>query len=347
MRLLLLILLGSMCLTGCSIKYKGMGYFPDTQERFDADIDHNAVAGVARVTADNGQGVTCRGTSRITYIPPMQVFGCAGQKGKIDLVCSDGREINVDWQAESCTSGYGSGKDSDGNRIVMAFGGDEATLASRAGGAKPPGTTAKAGPDSRVRGTGTGFYVTSDGMLVTNAHVVKGSTHFSVKNTKTGDMQTATLLHADHNNDVALLKVDTSVKPIPMAPRFEEKRGGEIFTLGYPVPSAMGQGQKATFGRVNAGSGVQDDPRFTQVDLPIQPGNSGGPLINARGQVVGITTMSFRTLQNVNYALKVDYIYPLLQMQERKPASTAGRSGLSLAALSSLYEDSVVLVFAR
>ena len=350
MRLLLLILISSLCLSGCSIKYKGMGVFLGTNEVFMADIDHNAIAGVANVTASNGQGVSCRGTSRVTYVPPGQMFSCAGQKGEMLLICSDGREAKIEWHAESCTSGYGSGIDSDGNRIILAFGGDEATLASRAGVPNVSRSPAQAADaDFRPRFTGTGFFVTNDGLLVTNAHVVKGANKFAVKNTKTGEVHTATLLHTDKNNDVALLKVDVAAKPIPLAPRFDGKRGEEVLTLGYPRTTAQGEGQKATFGRINAPSGIRDDVRFAQVDLPIQPGNSGGPLINAQGQVVGITTSGLvgEGIQNVNYALKVDYIYPLLQMQDRKPASTAGRSGLTQTALASLYEDSVVLVMAK
>ncbi len=100
-------------------------------------------------------------------------------------------------------------------------------------------------------------------------------------------------------------------------------RGEEVLTLGYPLIELQGQGQKATFGRINSISGMQGDIRFIQIDVPIQPGNSGGPLLNKKGDVVGIVTSTINSLstlmtaghapQNVNYAVKSDYALPLIR----------------------------------
>jgi S1-C subfamily serine protease len=78
---------------------------------------------------------------------------------------------------------------------------------------------------------------------------------------------------------------------LPVAEHFDLKRGDEVLTLGYPSPSLQGIQQKATFGKINASTGLGDDHRFVQVDVPIQPGNSGGPLLNNQGAVVGVTTL--------------------------------------------------------
>lgn len=93
-------------------------------------------------------------------------------------------------------------------------------------------------------------------------------------------------------------------------------------TLGYPLVALQGQSQKASFGRVNSLSGIQDDIRFIQIDVPVQPGNSGGPLLDNEGNVVGVVTATLNQLvtlresgtlpQNVNYAVKSDYVIPLL-----------------------------------
>jgi len=92
--------------------------------------------------------------------------------------------------------------------------------------------------------------------------------------------------------------------------------------LGYPLITIQGQEQKATFGKVNALSGIQDDIRFLQIDVPIQPSNSGGPLIDRKVRVIGVTNATLDVLntlkesgslpQNVNYAVKSDYIILLI-----------------------------------
>ena len=100
------------------------------------------------------------------------------------------------------------------------------------------------------------------------------------------------------------------------------RMGDEVFTIGYPAYWLLGKNPKYTKGEVNALSGINDDPRVFQVSVQIQPGNSGGPLFNSKGEVIGITQASldpkvaigtFGTLpQNVNYAIKSNYISALL-----------------------------------
>ena len=136
-------------------------------------------------------------------------------------------------------------------------------------------------------------------------------------------MTEAALLKSDPANDLALLKVETTSSPIPIPSQTRMARADEVFTLGYPDITIQGQTRKATFGRINALSGIKDDVRFFQVDVPIQPGNSGGPLINDKGEVLGIVTMTLDAIvsliakgslpQNVNYAVKSDYLVPLLR----------------------------------
>jgi S1-C subfamily serine protease len=111
------------------------------------------------------------------------------------------------------------------------------------------------------------------------------------------------------------------------------KMGDKEFTIGYPAHRLMGDNPKYTEGVVNATSGLQNDPTVFQISVQIQPGNSGGPLFNATGEVIGITTSSldpkvaigtFGTLpQNVNYAIKSTYISALLQMQSKFPEASA------------------------
>jgi S1-C subfamily serine protease len=136
-------------------------------------------------------------------------------------------------------------------------------------------------------------------------------------------------------------------------------KGQEIFTLGYPLISLQGQEQKATFGRVNALSGVRGDTRFVQIDAPIQPGNTGGPLVNEKGEVVGIVSSMLHPMatlslagtlpQNVNYAVKSDLAHEMVRhwlgsdWQEADPAGSSRAFGELIAEI----EDAVVLIIAE
>ena len=144
--------------------------------------------------------------------------------------------------------------------------------------------------------------------------------------TRLGDELAARAVSADPANDVALLKVDATVEPVPVDASTAVAVGDDVFTLGYPLPVLEGTAQKATFGHVNALSGVHDDIRFFQIDVPVQPGNSGGPLFGSNGKVIGMVSSVLspeKTLQvagtlpqNVNYAVKSEYVLPLLAHEE-------------------------------
>jgi hypothetical protein len=138
-----------------------------------------------------------------------------------------------------------------------------------------------------------------------------------------------------------VLKADVRTQSLPLAERFDLKRGDDVLTLGYPSPQLQGVEQKATFGKVNAVSGVAGDHRLAQVDVPIQPGNSGGPLLDKRGAVVGIVTMRLEgKFQNVGYVVKSDYLWPLLSSVSISPATPSLFSILPLYSTSQLAEQS-------
>lgn len=172
------------------------------------------------------------------------------------------------------------------------------------------------------QGSGTGFFVTTDGYLITNNHVIADANRIDV-HASNGNIYRARVISKDPSNDVALLKVEAQTKPLRVHSAGKLEKGAEVFTLGYPMPDLEGNAVKATFGRVNALSGINDDIRYVQIDVPIQPGNSGGPLINDDGEVVGMTSASVNQglvvnhtgtmAQNVNYAVKADYFLTLLK----------------------------------
>ena len=121
-------------------------------------------------------------------------------------------------------------------------------------------------------------FFSNDGHMITNYHVIRNAK--SVKVSIEDKEIDAEVISQDKANDIAIIKVDTPVKnSIPIIKSNKTDVGEEVFTLGYPLVDVQGKELKATFGRVNSMSGLQDDIRLMQVDVPIQPGNSGGPLI--------------------------------------------------------------------
>ncbi len=197
--------------------------------------------------------------------------------------------------------------------------------------------------------SGTAFLISAAGHLLTNAHVVQGRNNVHVF--VGGQEVPARVLMRDPANDVALLQADIHGTPLRLASATTAQRGQEVMAVGYPLVTLQGENQKATFGRINALSGLEDDIRYLQIDAAVQPGNSGGPLINARGDVVGIVSATINqravaaaadtVAQNVNYALKIDYALPMLPPEARPtlPAApaAAGFEDSARRAESSVY----------
>ena len=170
--------------------------------------------------------------------------------------------------------------------------------------------------------TGTGWAV-SPSHIVTCWHVVKNAKQISCEFSD-GVSIGLSLVAADKANDIAVLKIVGARKlrdvlPVRSRPL---KISESVFTIGYPLPSILGQSQKYTEGTVSAVSGIDNDLRFYQISVPIQLGNSGGALVNSNGEVVGITSAGLDAIktfgvtgsipQNVNYAIKARYLTALL-----------------------------------
>lgn len=175
------------------------------------------------------------------------------------------------------------------------------------------------------KGSGSGFIVTPEGHILTCAHVVENTRAIKVK---LGErILDAVVVRRDAGSDLALLKI-TSGEPLP-ALAFSQFRsatlGQDVFTIGFPNPELQGEAAKLTKGSVSSMGGTQDDPRFYQISVPIQPGNSGGPLLDSDGNVVGVVVSRMRDNlvmklsgslpQNINYAIKSAYALSLIDSQ--------------------------------
>lgn len=311
---------------------------------------------------DEAHEIRCTGTAPLRQMPVAAnpPLACDGMQGVGQLHCSDGRRVRLEWILDpDCRSGFGQGADADGNRLLLSFGGSaEATRttlaeARRSQNDRPP---LPAPGDSTGGGvsTGTGFFVTRSGHVVTNHHVIDGGTRVLVA-TDEGEMLESQVLVRDAENDLAILKVPALRAPLPLSATATLARGTPVMALGYPLVDVQGREQKATIGHVNATSGLRGDPRFAQMDAAVQPGNSGGPLLNARGEVVGVVTSilngaaifqaSGALPQNVNYALKADVVRRLLRqsLDDDLAAQPTGAEA-DWASIIASVEDSVVLI---
>jgi TPR repeat protein len=169
--------------------------------------------------------------------------------------------------------------------------------------------------------TGTGFLITRNGYLVTNHHVVKNTKKVRVQ-TVAGVLDAA-VVRVDATSDLALLKVTGTFDALPVISSRASRLGAMVATVGFPNIGLQGFAPKLSKGDISSLSGIQDDVRYFQISVPVQPGNSGGALVDERGNVVGVVSAQLNqevalastgTLaQNVNFAVKSSYLLSFLE----------------------------------
>ena len=164
-----------------------------------------------------------------------------------------------------------------------------------------------------MRGEGSGFIISSDGLILTNAHVVQDAKEVTVKLTDRREYQ-AKVLGADPQTDVAVLKIEAKNLPVVKTGDVNQLQVGEwVLAIGSPY----GLENTATAGIVSAkGRSLPDDTSvpFIQTDVAVNPGNSGGPLFNDRGEVVGINSQIYsRTggFQGLSFSIPIDVAYKI------------------------------------
>ncbi|MEO5670392.1 MAG: DegQ family serine endoprotease [Ramlibacter sp.] len=159
-----------------------------------------------------------------------------------------------------------------------------------------------------TKGMGSGFIVSADGLVLTNAHVVKDATEVTVKLTDRREFR-AKVLGSDAKTDVAVLKIEAKNLPVVTLGNAKDLRVGEwVLAIGSP----FGFENTVTAGVVSAkGRSLPDDSQvpFIQTDVAVNPGNSGGPLFNGRGEVIGINSQIYSQsggYQGVSFAIPID-----------------------------------------
>jgi uncharacterized protein YgiM (DUF1202 family) len=165
--------------------------------------------------------------------------------------------------------------------------------------------------------TGTGFLISNDGYIVTCYHVIEDSKEISVKGIN-ADFQKkyiARIVVTDKINDLAILKINCSLdKAITYSVNWNAIDVGQsVFTLGYPLMTTMGEEIKLTNGIISSKSGFRGDISTYQISVPVQPGNSGGPLFDNKGFVVGVVNAKHTGAENAGYAVKSIFLKNLIQ----------------------------------
>lgn len=199
----------------------------------------------------------------------------------------------------------------------------------------PSGSINYSSGNTGIKSTGSGFVISRNGVIATNAHVIESANRIEVKLNNEFGVKTfsASVLLKDEINDVALLKIEDKAfngfNSLPYSILQTTEIGEDVLTIGYPLNNLMGDNYKVTNGIVSSNTGLKDDIRFIQITTPIQPGNSGGPLFNEDGNIVGLTTSKLNekaigtSIENVNYAIKATYLINLYNMlPNKKPLNT-------------------------
>jgi S1-C subfamily serine protease len=196
--------------------------------------------------------------------------------------------------------------------------------------------TAQPKINTRKATSGTAFFVTKAGKAVTNAHVVRGCREISV--TMDGRRIAARILAMDERNDLALLVTDLQLTRAASW-RLKVRQGEDIVVYGFPLTGALASGGNVTTGNVTALAGLSDDSRFLQISAPVQAGNSGGPLLDRNGTVVGVVVSKLNALgvasvtgdipQNVNFAIKASVATAFLDAQRVEHAESSEAGSLS------------------
>ncbi|MGL5034179.1 MAG: HhoA/HhoB/HtrA family serine endopeptidase, partial [Microcystaceae cyanobacterium] len=164
-------------------------------------------------------------------------------------------------------------------------------------------------PNSQVQhGTGSGFVVSDDGRILTNAHVVAGADEVSVT-LKDGRTLKGQVLGSDPTTDVAVVKIAADNLPVVKVGNSDKLQVGEwAIAIGNPLglDNTVTTGIISATGRSSSEIGVGDKRvEFIQTDAAINPGNSGGPLLNANGEVIGMNTAIIQNAQGIGFAIPI------------------------------------------
>jgi len=173
--------------------------------------------------------------------------------------------------------------------------------------------------------TGSGFFISHEGHILTNNHVVSDCAQANIKRPD-GTNAAAAVLIRNEADDLAILKSAVAVKtPATLRATPEPRIGEQIVVFGFPLAGILTSTGNATIGNIAGSAGIGNDPNHLQISAPVQLGNSGGPLLDMRGNVIGVVDMKINALsaaaitgdipQNINFAIKGSVVKQFLDEQ--------------------------------
>lgn len=215
------------------------------------------------------------------------------------------------------------------------------------------GTNAKG---DMPKASGSGAIVSRKGLVVTAAHVIAGASSMRVLTDQ--GLKNAKVLQIDGANDIAILQLEEGTYPsLTISPSRRVRLGQAVATIGFPNVQIQGFSPKVTRGEISSLNGEGDDPRTWQISVPVQPGNSGGPLLDQDGNLVGVIVSKLGLEaaratndlpQNVSYAVKGTYALALLDQYLDGTAPEVARAGPApkFEDMVATAQRSVVLILA-
>jgi serine protease Do len=177
-----------------------------------------------------------------------------------------------------------------------------------------------------ARGLGSGFIAGPDGRIVTNLHVIVGSSEVTVVLSDGREFSDVEIMGVDQRQDLALLRISAKNLPpaLPLGDSSKVKPGERVVAIGNP----LGLGNTVSDGLVSGLREIAPTLNVIQISAPLSPGSSGGPLFNERGEVIGISRLIFTEGQNLNFGVPVNSLKPMLAITQGTPLASWKPSGV-------------------
>jgi S1-C subfamily serine protease len=233
--------------------------------------------------------------------------------------------------------------------------GDFSKLTPKQAVANSPPTAAPSGKAATGTQTGTGFVISNVGHIVTNAHVIEGCTG-DVHGNLTGEAaMSLRVVSNDHANDLALLQGPaTSFKDFARIRDRSIRSGDSVVAIGYPFHGLLTSDFTVTTGIVSSLSGLLNDTRYLQISAAVQPGNSGGPLLDTSGSIVGMVAAKLNAVkfaratgnipENINFAIKTGTIRDFLDNSVVPYQTTESKGELKTAEIAGNARNYTLLI---
>jgi len=228
-------------------------------------------------------------------------------------------------------------------------------ISSPAKSAVPVMDKSESNASPKLSSTGSGFVVSASGALLTNHHVANGCSNLKIRDSSRIEYD-ATVVATDAKNDLALLQTSTglSMPAATFRANGSVEAGENVVALGYPLAGVLASEVNVSFGYVSATAGLADDTSKLQISAPVQPGNSGGPLLDQAGNLIGVVVAKLDAIkvakaigdipQNINFAVKGEVAQVFLKAHKVKFKTATATKKLENTDIASRGRAFTVLV---